>query len=75
MYALNFAKRKKNEKTPVNPIADAIVSVKSELTGRSSLVVFVPSLSHVQLFSPHRLQQCQFSCPSPSVGVAQTHVH
>ena len=51
MYALNFAKRKKNEKTPVNPIADAIVSVKSELTGRSSLVVFVPSLSHVQLFT------------------------
>ena len=72
---LTLLKEKKKEKTSVNPIVDAIVSVKSDLTGRSSLVVFVPSLSHVQLFSPHGLQQHQFSCPSPSVGVAQTDVH
>ena len=39
--------KKKKKNSPANPIVDAIMSVKSELTGRSSLVVFVQSLSPV----------------------------
>ena len=32
-------------------------------------------LSRVKLFATHGLQHARLPCPSPSPGVAQTHVH